>query len=114
MKLYFDATHLTSQEHGKRSRDYETWNLRFGNICLLCKLQKVSQNLQVAFLRYPPDIGSVVPIVMATHLAGVLVFCSPELGYKLGQVTTADPLLSSYVGLACSFLVLVLYPFVTR
>jgi len=69
---------------------------------------------KVAFLRYPPDIGSVVPIVMATHLAGVLVFCSPELGYKLGQVTTADPLLSSYVGLACSFLVLVLFPFITR
>lgn len=79
-----------------------------------CKLHELSQYLQVAFLRYPPDIGSVVPIVMTTHLAGALVFCSPDLGYKLGQVTGADPLLSAYVGMACSFLVLVLFPFVTR
>ena len=79
-----------------------------------CKLPKLSQYLQVAFLRYPPDIGSVVPIVMTTHLAGVLVFCSPDLGYKLGQATAADPLLSSYVGLASSFLAFVLLPFVTR
>lgn len=35
MKLYFDATHLTSQEHWKRSRDYETWNLRFGNMFVM-------------------------------------------------------------------------------
>ena len=78
------------------------------------KLHEVSQYLQVAFLRYPPDIGSVVPIVMTTHLAGVLVFCSPDLGYKLGQVTGADPLLFSYVGMACSFLLLVLFPIVLR
>lgn len=81
---------------------------------ITCKLYELSQYLQVAFLRYPPDIGSVVPIVMTTHLAGALVFCSPDLGYKLGQVTGADPLLSAYVGMACSFLVLVLFPFVTR
>jgi len=79
-----------------------------------CKLNELSQYLQVAFLRYPPDIGSVVPIVMTTHLAGVLVFCSPDLGYKLGQVTGTDPLLFSHVGMACSLLVLVLFPIVLR
>lgn len=68
----------------------------------------------MAFLRYPPNIGSVVPIVMATHVAGVLVFYSPELGYKLGQVTGTDPLLSVYVGMASSFLLTVFYPIVTR
>ena len=70
--------------------------------------------LQVAFLRYPPNIGSVVPIVMATHVAGVLVFCSPDLGYQLGQVAGIYPLLSVYVGLASSFLMLLLFPVVAR
>ncbi|KAL9974545.1 hypothetical protein ACROYT_G011593 [Oculina patagonica] len=69
---------------------------------------------KVAFLRYPPNIGSVVPIAMATHVASVLVFCSPDLGYKLGQVAGTDPLLSVYVGMASSFLMLLLFPFVTR
>ncbi|KAJ7382328.1 Glycosylphosphatidylinositol anchor attachment 1 protein [Desmophyllum pertusum] len=78
--------------------------------------EKESPDLEdkVAFLRYPPNIGSVVPIVMATHVAGVLVFYSPELGYKLGQVTGTDPLLSVYVGMASSFLLTVFYPIVTR
>ena len=70
--------------------------------------------LQVAFLKYPPDIGSVVPIAMATHVAGVVVFYSPELSYKLGQATGLDPLLCTYVGMAFSFLVVVLLPFITR
>lgn len=86
----------------------------FGDMFISCKLHNLSLYLQVAFLRYPPDIGSVVPIVMTTHLAGVLVFCSPDLSYKLGQVTGADPLLSSYAGMACSVFLLVLFPFVTR
>ena len=86
----------------------------FGDMFISCKLHNLSQYLQVAFLRHPPDIGCVVPTVMTTHLAGVLVFCSPDLGYKLGQVTGADPLLSSYVGMACSVFLLVLFPFVTR
>ena len=37
-------------------------------------------NLQVAFLRHPPNMGIVVPVVMATQIAGVLVFYSPDLG----------------------------------
>ncbi|XP_027037260.1 glycosylphosphatidylinositol anchor attachment 1 protein-like isoform X1 [Pocillopora damicornis] len=70
--------------------------------------------VEVAFLKYPPDIGSVVPIAMATHVAGVVVFYSPELSYKLGQATGLDPLLCTYVGMAFSFLVVVLLPFITR
>lgn len=69
---------------------------------------------EVAFLQYPPDIGSVVPIAMATHMAGVFVFYSPELSYKLGHVTGLDPLLCTYVGMAFSFLLVVFLPLVTR
>ena len=68
----------------------------------------------MAFLRYPPNIGSIVPVVMATHMAGVLMFYSPDLGYKLGEVTRADPLQSTYAGMVGSFLSLVLLPLTKR
>ena len=67
-------------------------------------------NLQVFFLRHPPNMGIVVPVVMATQMAGVLVFYSPDLGYKLGKVTGVDPLQSAYAAMAGSFLSLVLLP----
>ena len=68
----------------------------------------------MAFLRYPPNIGSIVPIVMATQVAGVLIFYSPDLGYKLGEVSGGDPLQSAYSGMAGSFLALLLFPLTRR
>lgn len=68
----------------------------------------------MAFLRYPPNIGSVVPVVMATHVAGALVFYSPDLGYKFGEVTGVDPLQSSYACLVGSFVSLMLFPLARR
>ena len=65
-------------------------------------------SFQIAFLRYPPNIGSIVPLVLGANVAGVLVFFSPDLGYKLGQVTGMDPLQSSYITMASCFAALIL------
>lgn len=68
----------------------------------------------MAFLRYPPNIGSIVPVVMATQVAGVLAFYSPDVGYKLGKVAGGDPLQSAYAGMVGSFLALMLFPLSRR
>ena len=65
-------------------------------------------SFQIAFLRYPPNIGSIVPLVLGANVAGVLLFFSPDIGYKLGQVTGMDPLQSSHITMASCFAALIL------
>ncbi|XP_067052585.1 glycosylphosphatidylinositol anchor attachment 1 protein-like isoform X1 [Acropora muricata] len=68
----------------------------------------VALDEKIAFLRYPPNIGSIVPLVLGANVAGVFLFFSPDLGYKLGQVTGMDPLQSSHITMASCFAALVL------
>lgn len=65
-------------------------------------------SFQIAFLRYPPNIGSIVPLVLGANVAGVLLLFSPDLGYKLGQGTGMDPLQSSHITMASCFAALIL------
>lgn len=65
-------------------------------------------SFQIAFLRYPPNIGSIVPLVLGANVAGVLLFFSPDLGYKLGQITGMDPLQASHITMASCFAALII------
>lgn len=69
---------------------------------------------KVSFLRYPPNIGCVVPLVITAHMAGVLVFCSPDLGYKLGEIIGMDPLQSAYASIVCCFMAIILFALFER
>ena len=68
----------------------------------------------MAFLRYPHNIASVVPVVMATHVGGALVFYSPDVGYKVGEIIGKGPLSCAFGGIAATFVALVLFPIVAR
>ena len=81
-----------------------------GNIVELCLIP----SFQVSFLRYPPNIGCVVPLVITAHMAGVLVFCSPDLGYKLGEIIGMDPLQSAYASIVCCFVAIILFALFER
>lgn len=100
----------TEEESGQKETEVESNEERND----ANETQSLDLEDKVAFLRYPPNIGSIVPVVMATHMAGVLMFYSPDLGYKLGEVTGADPLQSTYAGMVGSFLSLVLLPLTKR